>query len=263
MEEKIAMNENVLKMFAEVGVGLDITQGQGLEHLKSTSKLVCLSRVDEILWAKAMNERANTCAFTEVDDDSDFVVETPLRNPEVLKLSAFMQEKIMLVKGQLEHRGNCCKALLGGAAGELLLAQGVTKFQTPTGKGSEITEEMQSPASAGLKKSAGVKFDHLKLRSERVKNHDRSAIEIRNEMFCLGPKNVFPGFAIAAETPKRTTVVGQEYGSDKLRTRRRVEDSLESQIKEIDKTSWMGPNKKTNEVLNSNDKLEIINNIDI
>jgi hypothetical protein len=76
-EEKAAINESVLKMFAEVGVGLDITQGQGLEHLKSTSKLVCLSMVDEILWAKAQDERANECAFTEGDDESDSVVETP------------------------------------------------------------------------------------------------------------------------------------------------------------------------------------------
>jgi hypothetical protein len=64
-------------MFAEVGVGLDITQGQGLEHLKSTSKLVCLSRVDEILWAKAQYERANACAFNEGDDGSGSIVEMP------------------------------------------------------------------------------------------------------------------------------------------------------------------------------------------
>ncbi len=76
-KEKAAIKERVLKMVDEVGVGLDIAQGQGLEHLKNTSKLVCLSRVDEILWAKAQNERANACAFTEGDDESDSVVETP------------------------------------------------------------------------------------------------------------------------------------------------------------------------------------------
>jgi hypothetical protein len=167
------------------------------------------------------------------------------------------------VKGEMHQRENHAKKLVGGEAGNLLLAQEVTMLQTPTRKGSEMTEEMQSRASAGLKKSAGVKFDHLKLKSERVKTHTRSAIEISNQMFGLGLKNVFPGFAIASETPKRTIAISQEYGSGKFRTPRRLEDSSESQIKEIDKTSWIGPNKKTNEVLNSDDKLEIMNNIDI
>lgn len=181
----------------------------------------------------------------------------------MLRLSATMQEKITLMKGEMHQRENRAKVLVGGAVGNLLLAQEVFMLQTPTRKGSEMTEEIQSPASTGLKKSAGVKFDHLKLKSERMKTHTRSTIEIRNEMFGLGLKNMFPGFTIASETPKMTNAISQENGSDKFRTPRRLEDSSESQIKEIDKTSWIGPNKKTNEVLNSNDKLEIMNNIDI